>query len=308
MSEQMRYLNASQTTLGVAVNNSVTSVTVTAAVLFPTEGDFFISIEAEVMRVTDVSGSVFTVVRGEEGTVAEAHPVDVLIQGPLCKATLQEYTEQHYYYEQETPAFTVTDPVTDLIGKVADFTWVNQGGATATDRNSNIFMQAPGDAGDQFRGLFMTAPSTPYEIIMGWTHVGACGGSGTSSPFPQSELVFRESSTGKMMSIVFMPRADTTETPQRVQVKRMDSNTSFETSTFFNPWQFGQGLIWCKIEDDGTNLKFHVGVNGIDFLEVFSQGRTAFLASGPNQVGFGTNPAGSSVYDITIDVAHFGKV
>lgn len=68
-----RFTNNASTTLNGAINNSTTSVVVTSATLFPTAGNFRIRIEDEIMLVTAVSGSTFTVTRAYEGTTAASH-------------------------------------------------------------------------------------------------------------------------------------------------------------------------------------------------------------------------------------------
>jgi len=70
MSEQLA--NKAKTTLNGAINNSVTSLVVTSATGFPATGDFRILIKAEgantdeILTVTAVSGTTFTVTRASE--------------------------------------------------------------------------------------------------------------------------------------------------------------------------------------------------------------------------------------------------
>ena len=59
--------------LSAPITNVATSLTVTSASGFPTAGNFRITVSAEVMLVTAVSGTTFTVVRGQEGTSGVAH-------------------------------------------------------------------------------------------------------------------------------------------------------------------------------------------------------------------------------------------
>jgi hypothetical protein len=67
------FANSATSTLNGAINNAVTSLTVTSAALFPTSGNFRILIDSEIMLVTAVAGAVFTVERGAEGTTAASH-------------------------------------------------------------------------------------------------------------------------------------------------------------------------------------------------------------------------------------------
>lgn len=68
-----QWANSATTTLNGAINNAVTSLVVTSASLFPTAGYFSIVIDSEILLVKSVSGSTFTVVRGQEGSTAASH-------------------------------------------------------------------------------------------------------------------------------------------------------------------------------------------------------------------------------------------
>jgi hypothetical protein len=309
MATRTRFTNNGIDTLDGNINSSVTSLNVVAASLFPSEGNFYIQLSAETMLVTAVSAATFTVVRAQLGTTAVAHSTGDFVKAIATNDLLEGYArESHVFDSQDTPKFTITSPATGLLVAVTDLTWVNQGSATAVDRDGKILLTVPADAGDQFRGLFISAPTAPYEIVMAWSHLGACGGTAAVSPFPQSELVFRESSTGKMSSIVCMPRDGTLVRPTRLQVKHMTDNTTFSSSVFLQEWQFGQGPIWCKIADDNANLIFSVGPNGQDWIQVASVSRTVHMAGAPNQIGFGCNPSADSTNSIMQEVLHLGAV
>ncbi len=309
MTTRTRFANNAISTLDGDINDSVTSLDVAVVSRFPTEGNFYIQLSDETMLVTAVTTLTFTVVRAQLGTAATSHTTGTFVKAIATAELLEGYARENYVFDsQATPKFTITSPATDLLVTVSDLTWVNQGSATAVDRDGKILLTVPADAGDQFRGLFISAPAAPYSIVMAWSHLGACGGTAAASPFPQSELVFRESSTGKMASIVFMPRDGTLVRPTRLQVKYMTDNTTFSSSVFLQEWQFGQGPIWCKIEDNNTNLIFYVSPNGQDWLQIASVGRTAHMAGAPNQIGFGCNPSADSTNSIMQEVLHFGAV
>jgi hypothetical protein len=61
------------TTLSSGINSSVTSLSVTSAAAFPSVGPFTIKIDTELLRVTGVSGTTFTVTRAQESTTAASH-------------------------------------------------------------------------------------------------------------------------------------------------------------------------------------------------------------------------------------------
>lgn len=70
-----QFANNATTTLSVigGINNIVTSIVVTSATPFPTSPQFRIIIDSEIMLVTGVSGTTFTVTRGAENTTAASH-------------------------------------------------------------------------------------------------------------------------------------------------------------------------------------------------------------------------------------------
>lgn len=65
-----QYANDASTTLNGSINNSQRTLVVTSASLFPTSGDFRIKIESEILKVTGVSGTTFTVARAQGGSYA----------------------------------------------------------------------------------------------------------------------------------------------------------------------------------------------------------------------------------------------
>lgn len=67
------YANAAATTLSGSINNSVTSLTVASATGFPAIPRFRILIGTEILLVTGVAGTTWTVTRGEESTTAASH-------------------------------------------------------------------------------------------------------------------------------------------------------------------------------------------------------------------------------------------
>ena len=73
----IKFSNLASTTLASGVSSTATSLSVTSASLFPAlgSGDYFyasigIGSGSEVVKVTAVSGTTFTVVRGQDDTTA----------------------------------------------------------------------------------------------------------------------------------------------------------------------------------------------------------------------------------------------
>lgn len=68
-----QYRNNPSTTLSGAITAGATSISVSSATAFPPQGKFTIIIDSEIMVVTGVSGTTWTVERGSEDTTAVSH-------------------------------------------------------------------------------------------------------------------------------------------------------------------------------------------------------------------------------------------
>ncbi len=85
-----QYTNAAASTLHAGINSVVGSLTVNSAVGFPTQGNFRILIDTEILLVTAVAGNVFTVSRAAEAyngsAVAAAHLAGAAVTHVLTAA------------------------------------------------------------------------------------------------------------------------------------------------------------------------------------------------------------------------------
>ena len=299
--------NNATTTLLSSINDTVTSLQLTNAISFPEEGDFYIKINSETMLATARSGDTLTVVRGVEGTTAASHTGGDDIVAYSTESMLVNYFREQWVHGPNSPRLAITNPSTRLRITASAFTWVNQGGATIADRDGHLLMTAPTNAsGDQFRGLFLSAPTPPYAIVQGFNFFSKKGGTlTTNGPFPQAELLFRESSTGKLFTMSQLPRGESGDA-ETLQIKTMTNETTFLANKVHVNWEYGEGPCWFKIEDDNTDLKFSVGINGKDWIELYSEGRTSHMAGGPNQVGFGINQSGNNTHTAMMEILHFG--
>ena len=109
------YSNNAITTLNGAIDDSVVSLVVDDATNFPS-GDFRICVEDEIMIVTNVTGSTFTVIRGAESTTAAAHAdqvtiAHVLTSGGFLRGICQEVLHGGCVYAASsggTDAYAIT--------------------------------------------------------------------------------------------------------------------------------------------------------------------------------------------------------
>jgi hypothetical protein len=93
----IKFSNLASTTLASGVSSSTTSISVTSATSFPTlgSGDYFyasigIGSVSEVVKVTSISGTTFTAVRGQDSTTAISHSSGAEIALRVVAATLED--------------------------------------------------------------------------------------------------------------------------------------------------------------------------------------------------------------------------
>lgn len=88
-----KFTNNATTTLSGALTSGATSLTVASAATFPAAGDFTIIIDSEIMLVTGVAGTTFTVTRAQEGTSAAAHASGATVTHILTAAALTAFRD-----------------------------------------------------------------------------------------------------------------------------------------------------------------------------------------------------------------------
>ena len=86
-----KFANKPITTLSIGITASSPTFSVADASAFPHQPQFRIKIEDELLIVTGVSGSVFTVIRGAENTVAAAHGLGVTVVHILTAGALDKF-------------------------------------------------------------------------------------------------------------------------------------------------------------------------------------------------------------------------
>lgn len=159
-----------------------------------------------------------------------------------------------------------------VVPALTDFTWTNQGSATATQYGYGIGMRVPGHTGASLNILRRATPATPYSII---TRLNIY------LPFIgtlQTGMVWRESGSGKLQTLAFEYNGGF-----KVTGSNYNSPTSFSAS-FFTALTANFPFLYFRMSDDGTNRSVAVSMNGDDWLVLWSNVRTTFIT--PDQIGF----------------------
>lgn len=301
--------NLGTTTLNGAINNSVTSLTLTSATSFPATGNFRILIDSEIMLATEVAGAVLTVVRGAEGTTAASHSNGATVRVVATAGGLDQVGKDLW------PVFGYGQPVNKLaaddgstILTASDFTWVNQGGASATDQNGTILLRVVKSADIQYRVLARshTAPKTYIAGFQMTVSPDDTGGRNHGLG-----LGFRNNSNGRWTVIMVrtQPPASASQSlriacaqivgtsPASISIVRAENSLCLLSPT-----------VWLKVQDDNTNLKFSVGMDSENWIELYSEARTSHITSGPDQVCFYGISEGTDAADGLFRLVHWSSV
>lgn len=317
-----QYSNGAQSTLNAGIDDNDLSLVVDSATGFPASGDFRILIGTEILLVTGVSGTTFTVTRGAEGSVAAAHSGGAVVTQIITKGSLEalpaKFRTRSTFAGRDAAALPgklhlPTDGVSmardtgslwvprGLIWPLTpvddgDFAWVNQGSATISTDKGISHLSAPATAGEQPRIRVMSAPATPYVAtalvqvfsrIVSYAHAG---------------LLFRNSGDNKLHA--FSIGHDATGEIVRMASHKYTNTTTW--SAYYNEIRWPhRGPLWLRIADNGTNRICSYSLDGVNFLVFHSVGRTDHLTA--DQIGFyansnnGSYPIGITLYSWKVE-------
>lgn len=166
-----------------------------------------------------------------------------------------------------------------VVPQLADFTWVNQGNATATQRAYGISFRKPRLAnagGSNWRMLVRAAPSTPYTITMRLKGLMRVASSASFGP------LWRNSSTGAFHVL----RLENNGGFFDPALAAWSSLTTFSSNTVGNQ-RFLRELEWFRLSDNGTNRTVEFSADGDEWLIFWTGARTT--GTTPDQVGIGMN-------------------
>lgn len=311
-----QFANNAGSVLNGGINNSVTSLVVSSAASFPATGIFSILIDSEIMTVSAVSGTTFTVVRGAEGTTAASHSngasvdmietarsmsqyrADSIQKGTFSglpaagnNGVLYKCTDASYEFRDNGAswdAWVDKDPV--VLPPTGVWSWVNQNGAAIDESKGSLFLTVPQNSADSWSFRVKTLPATPYHIyvkleptllIRNFTGVGIIlrkSSDGTWIGFEQY------SNTGQL----FVTVGHGTNTGPAITADDLGSTGA---APGFYPWM--------RISDDGTNRTYYVSQNGRNWLQIYSQAHATPLV--PDTIGFG-GESRNATYGLNLDI------
>ena len=288
-----------ESVLSSGITAAATSITVTDGSVFPSTGDFRVKIDSEVLLVTGRSTNTLTVVRGVDDSTAATHSggatVRVIASRSQFEVFRNDITFARGYDTDNTwapPPHRLLDNNGDVL-TASSFTWVNQGTSTVADEGDGLVIRPQAGAGTNLRGLYITAPSTPWTcIILAFMGPGQVAG---SSDF--GGIMCRESSSSKIETFRFLPKVG--------KVTSRYTNATTFSSNFGTQQDLAYNWFWHRLDDDGTNLTWYHGVNGVNWKSHASQARGTFFTTGPDQVGFCCQANSTGAVNYPFHIASF---
>ena len=278
MVRREQFVNNISTTLSSGINNSTTTIPLTSSTGFPTEGDYRIIINDEIMLVKSVSGSNATAVRGQEGTAATTHSSLDEVKIIITDDGFDDWMSDHLAFSSQRNPYRLVDSNDDAI-TLSDFTEVNNTASDAiADQGRHITITKDDSASNDLTAIVRTAPSTPYTVTMAATGLPIAD---ASSNGPVLGACFRENATGELMVIRLFPGA-----ANDITVTTFTNPTTFGTTKQTYELASHTFPFWFRLEDDGVDIKFHISQDGVNFVELFSEARGTSFTSTPDEVGF----------------------
>ena len=173
-------------------------------------------------------------------------------------------------------AYSAYGPIERLYSPpITGWSWVNQGAAAVVSSDFDQVISGGGSGtGASIRGRFQAIPGGAYTLT-------ACLQiTMLAKTFQSGGVALRDSVSGKLIVCALLSGASGT---QNIQYAKFNSPTSF-FADYIAPSVSVGGKVWLRIVDNGTNRITLFSVDGINFLEIYTVGRTDFMT--PNEIGF----------------------
>jgi hypothetical protein len=124
----------------------------------------------------------------------------------------------------------------------------------------------------------------PYTITAAFSAI-LCGNKDS-----RISLCLRDSGTGKF--VVWGVNYDSFNNEFKVAMSTYNSPTSGNANVFFQRLMTLFPILWLRMEDNNTNRIYYISVDGVNWIQVYSEARTTWITA--NQIGWTLNPGGSS--------------
>lgn len=178
-----------------------------------------------------------------------------------------------YEYTGINPVYPAFTPVVD-----ASYTWANQQTASYTNANNTIYITVPQLSGDNLCAREKAAPMGNYTITAAVLTTMVSGNNNTGVG-----IEVRDSVGGHLEALQIESTATGFSGSPRAQ--QLNGTLTSWSHTVSNTIQVGTGLMFLRVQNNGTNLIFSVSNDGVNFSVNGTRALSGF-GNTPNKVGF----------------------
>lgn len=319
-----QYKNQAVTTLNGAIDDLVTSISVTDGSVFPSNGDFRIVIDTEIMTCTARTGNSLTVTRATEGSVATNHNdgsnvahcltagamyalIEKMVQyGPASSKTNQTTPGGIYLsntnglfrydgtgYQQYINPMKIKHP-----GVLAD--WTDLTGSTASsttyeeaDTDLGFYLRANGGstAVRRVKARIKAIPSPPRSLTVGLYQYSDSG-----TALGTTGIILYNSSTNQTICFGSYWRLDNAAYSiglRNYYTPSFVDSVTISTLTV-DQYNVGNGPIFIKVVDNGTTITYNFSQDNIYWVQVAQEATNARMT--PSDWGVGVFMGGVAQY------------
>lgn len=297
------YTNDPSTTLNVSMGSGDTSLTVVSSTGFPGGGNFRIRIDNELMLVTAVAGTTWTITRAVEGTTAATHASGAAVNHFLTTGALNQlFAEQtrrgvlasvgaatksgNLYYPTNSYYDVIHDdgatlqyfidgrPVTPPPA-AANWTLIGGGNATLTDVGGGVSLSTTANNIGTLNSAIRAVPTAPYTITFLTQHFDAKSSSNTDT----SVFSIGWANGTATTSAIHIVRIYDSQFDNTVPVLNSATWTNYSfaggaNSTSWNKLTYNPRRVWWQLIDDNTNRIVRFSTDGIQYFTLQTLGRT----------------------------------
>jgi hypothetical protein len=176
-------------------------------------------------------------------------------------------------------------------GSVLSGSWTQVNTPVINVAGSILGITAVANSGTNWFSVLKTAPGTPWTVVAKVTLIGLNAASAVCG------LVLTDGTATVNKLIVFGPTVvGVGAANEELAIYRYLNYTTF-SGTSISIAMSGKSY-YLSVQDTGTDLVYSFSLDGINFMQVFSESRTAFFTSGPTNVGLGIDEENAGISSI----------
>lgn len=311
-----QFANNATSTLNGTITSIQTTLVVTSVALFPSVPQFRIIIDSEIMLVTGVSATTFTVTRGSENTTQASHTTGAAVSMILTSGALQQLSSDIRSSNIVLSSFA-SRPGTGLNGQTfvpsdggyqqiwdgsqwrplvngilctqppvaASWTVFNAPGSIA-DSNGSVIVTGINEVSGPERG-YVISGTTSAEALMSQYPFAATAASTASTA---QGVIARESATTKFftftMTVIYSTTALYGGGPQTpaLMLQTYDNATAISRSVVFD----GNIQLFIRVRVSGANIIAETSFDRNTWKQFDSRTLASIYTVSPNQMGVTT--------------------